>query len=265
MKAAGKASSLEIQSAGWRTPGGTTVLEPMSLTLGAGKVLGVVGANGAGKSTLLRLIYRYNRPHAGRVLIDGDDIWALPARAVAQRVAAVLQEQPTDFALTVFEIVMLGRTPHHRAFGASGAQDRTIVDSALRRLNLSALADRRFGTLSGGERQRVMVARALAQEPGILVLDEPTNHLDIRHQLEVLELIATLGMTIVASLHDLNFAAQCCDEILLLRDGRKLAFGPPEKVLSDVAVSDAFQVTAERQKLHPSNQSHFTYTLQQGH
>lgn len=258
-----KAAQLDIEDAGWRAPNGVTVLDPMSLSIPAGTVLGVVGANGAGKSTLLRLIYRYHRPNSGRILVDGEDIWALPARSVAQRVAAVLQEQPTDFALTVSEIVMLGRTPHHRAFGSSGTKDRNLVESALARLDLEHLAGRRFGSLSGGERQRVMVARALVQEPGIMVLDEPTNHLDIRHQLEMIELIGTLNITIVASLHDLNFAAQCCDQILLLREGRQVAYGPPDQVLDNVAVSDAFQIAAERQTLVPSNRSHFTYSLQQ--
>ncbi len=255
------AASLSVSDVSWAPPGGNPVLQPLSLELEAGRVMGVVGANGAGKSTFLRLLYRYYKPSTGRVTVDGKDVWSLSSRVVAQRVAAVLQEQPTDFALTVAEIVELGRTPHHSAFSCRGASDRSIVEAALADLDLSGFADRRFGTLSGGERQRVMVARALAQQPGLLILDEPTNHLDIRHQLEVLELIRDLDMTIVTSLHDLNMASDVCDAVLLLQQGHAAAFGAPDSILTDAAVSDAFYVRAQRQVLMPANQTHFTYAL----
>ncbi|QDG76691.1 ABC transporter ATP-binding protein [Labrenzia sp. PHM005] len=255
------AASLTVTEASWAPRGTAPILKPVSLHLEAGRVLGVLGPNGAGKSTFLRLLYRFHRPDTGRIEIDGQDIWSLSARAAAQRVAAVLQEQPTDFALTVLEIVELGRTPFHAPLAGRSADDRAIIQEALDRLDLSGLQNRRFGTLSGGERQRVMVARALAQQPGLLILDEPTNHLDIRHQLEVLKLIRHLDMTIVTSLHDLNMASAVCDDILLLDQGVAKAFGPPHTVLSDRAVSAAFRVQAQRQKLTPSNTSHFTYTL----
>ncbi len=257
------ALGLRLNEAAWSTPFGSPILHPLSFSLDAGRVMGVVGANGAGKSTLLRLIYRYYRPLSGFIEIDCVNIWSVPAKQVARQVAAVLQEQPTDFALTVFEIVTLGRTPHQGGFGGAGLRDREIVADALKTLDLDGLANRRFGTLSGGERQRVMVARALVQEPGILVLDEPTNHLDIRHQLEVLALIRDLDMTIVTSLHDLNMAADICDDILLLKHGQKLAFGDPDAVLNDQSVSEAFAVQAHRETLHPTNRSHFTYALKE--
>lgn len=259
----GHGASLELRGVSWAPRGGrAAVLHEVSLTLHPGRVLGVVGPNGAGKTTLLRLLYRFQRPATGQVLVDGDDIWQLSARGVAQKVAAVLQEQPTDFALTVREIVALGRTPHRRGFGGSGgAGDTRIIDAALDRLDLHGFAHRHLGTLSGGERQRVMVARALAQEPRLLILDEPTNHLDIRHQLEILRLIRDLPLTIVTSLHDLNMAAGACDDILLLQSGRALGFGTPEQVLSEAAVSDAFQVHARREQLAPSNTDHLTFHL----
>lgn len=239
------------------------LLHNTSFELNAGRVLGIVGPNGAGKTTLLRLLYRFHRPVTGAVSIDGENIWELSARSVAQRAAAVLQEQPSDFALTVGEIVALGRTPHRRGFaGTTGSHDKDIINSALGQLELHGFADRHLGTLSGGERQRVMVARALAQEPGLLILDEPTNHLDIRHQLEVLHLIRDLPMTIVTSLHDLNLAAGLCDDVLLLQRGKTLGFGPPDQVLTEQAVSDAFQVDARRENLIPSNTDHLTFHLQ---
>ena len=258
------AADLSVRSLSWSLGSGRkTLLHDTSFDLRPGRVLGVVGPNGAGKTTLLRLLYRFHRPTTGAVVVDGDDIWTLPARTVAQRVAAVLQEQPSDFAFTVEEIVALGRTPHRHAYvGNATARDRTVIESAMHRLDLCDLAHRRLGTLSGGERQRVMVARALAQEPRLLILDEPTNHLDIRHQLEVLELIRTLPVTIVTSLHDLNLAAGVCDDVLLLRSGKTQGFGPPMEVLNEQAVSDAFHVIARREQLAPSDTDHLTFHLQ---
>ncbi|MEM7652249.1 MAG: ABC transporter ATP-binding protein [Pseudomonadota bacterium] len=257
------AASLSVRDVSWSPgQGRNTILHPTTFDLHAGHVLGVVGPNGAGKTTLLRLLYRFHRPVTGTVQLDGVDIWSLSARATAQQVAAVLQEQPSDFALTVQEIVALGRTPHRRGFAAStGARDKDVIENVLDKLNLHGLAARHLGTLSGGERQRVMVARALAQEPHLLILDEPTNHLDIRHQLEVLDLIRHLPVTIVTSLHDLNLAAGVCDTVLLLQAGKPAAFGPPSEVLTEAAVSSAFQINARQERLNPSDTSHLTFHL----
>ncbi|MEP4197008.1 MAG: ABC transporter ATP-binding protein [Aliishimia sp.] len=257
------AASLSVQNASWSVPRSQrTILHPVSFDLAPGRILGVVGPNGAGKSTLLRLLYRYHAPSKGVVKVDGVDIWSISPRKAAQTVAAVLQEQPTDFALTVKEIVALGRTPHRRGFGGTGgAKDAGIVQGALAQLDLGAFANRQLGTLSGGERQRVMVARALAQEPRLLILDEPTNHLDIRHQLEVIALIRDLPLTIVTSLHDLNMASAVCDDVLLLQAGMPLGFGPPDAVFTERTVSDAFCVTAKHEYLAPSDTKHLTFHL----
>ena len=255
------AASLKIEEVSWGPSRALTLLHPVSLALEPGACLGVVGANGAGKSTLLRLIYRYLKPRTGRVLLDGEDLWRMSARQTARKVAAVLQEQPTDFALTVREIVSLGRRPHLSGLSAPAGRDQEIVSKALSDMQLHGLASRRFGTLSGGERQRVMVARALAQEPQLLVLDEPTNHLDIRHQLEILELVRTLPVTIVTSLHDLNMAASLCDQVLILSSGRALAFGPPADVITPHHVGAAFGVVCHREELHPSGRPHLTFSL----
>ena len=257
------AAHLTVSDVSWRAPrGGETILHPISFDLAPGRVLGIVGPNGAGKSTLLRLLYRYQRPATGTVKVDDADIWSVSAKDVARKVAAVLQEQPTDFALTVREIVALGRTPHRKGFaGLAGAHDAAIVTEALDRLDLGEFTDRQMGTLSGGERQRVVVARALAQEPRLLILDEPTNHLDIRHQLEVLALIKDLPLTIVTSLHDLNMAAQVCDDVLILQAGKPLGFGPPDTVFNEGAVSEAFGVIARQERLSPTNTKHMTFHL----
>ena len=253
---------LSVKDVSWRPhKRASDVLHSTSFEVARGDVLGVVGPNGAGKSTLLRLLYRYQAPTTGQVKIDGQDIWAIPARQAAQHVAAVLQEQAAAFGLSVREIVSLGRTPHRQGYRSADPHDLDVIDRVMAMLGLEGLAHRDFGTLSGGERQRVMVARALAQEPEILILDEPTNHLDIRHQLEVLALIRQLDLTIVVSLHDLNMAADICDNIVVLENGQQRGFGTPDSLLPETLVSDTFRVDARREKLAPSDADHFSFHL----
>ena len=238
------------------------ILYPLSFELSPGKILGVVGPNGAGKSTLLRLLYRYYKPTTGKVKINGIDIWKLTSRQVACSIATVLQENSSDFSLTVREIVSLGRTPYSKWLSNSNSKnDKKIVQSSIDRLSLNKFENRHLNTLSGGERQRVMIARALAQEPDILILDEPTNHLDIRQQLEILNLLKDLSITVITSLHDLNMARSNCDEILLLKDGCALGFGKPNLILSESNISEAFRVKACHELLTPSNSKQITFHL----
>ncbi len=238
------------------------ILYPLSFELSPGKILGVVGPNGAGKSTLLRLLYRYHKPTTGKVKINGIDIWKLTSRQVACSIATVLQENSSDFSLTVREIVTLGRTPYSKWLSNSNSvNDKKIVQSSIDRLSLNKFENRHLNTLSGGERQRVMIARALAQEPDILILDEPTNHLDIRQQLEILNLLKDLSITVITSLHDLNMARSNCDEILLLKDGYALGFGKPNLILSERNISEAFRVKACHELLTPSNSKQITFHL----
>tara|TARA_X000000368_G_scaffold400900_1_gene373224 strand:+ start:506 stop:1288 length:783 start_codon:yes stop_codon:yes gene_type:complete len=255
--------NLSVRNISWSVPRtNQTILHPISFDLKAGRVLGIVGPNGSGKSTLLRLLYRYHQPTSGSILLDRQDIWSQSAQEVACNVAAVLQEHPSDFALTVGQIVALGRTPHRKWFGSTnGKRDNQIIELALKRLGLHAFIERPLNTLSGGERQRVMVARALAQEPRLLILDEPTNHLDVRQQLEVLALIRDLPITIVTSLHDLNMAAEVCNEILMLKDGKSLGFGKPDSILSEDIIAKAFNVGTRLELLNSSNSSHITFYL----
>jgi iron complex transport system ATP-binding protein len=250
---------LQVNGVFWGPRRQPDILHDISFALDAGEVLAICGANGAGKSSLLRLLYRHQAPHRGTVTLEGRDLWQLPARAVARTVAAVLQEQPTDFALTARQIVALGRLPHRQGFGP-GLRDRAVVGAALHRMDLADLADRPFGTLSGGERQRVMVARALAQEPRVLILDEPTNHLDIRHQLELLRLLRGLGLAVVCTLHDLTLAAEFADRVLILRDGRVIADAPPDQALCEATISAAFSVAARVDR--SGNTPRFSFHLQ---
>ncbi|PJF11247.1 ABC transporter ATP-binding protein [Pseudorhodobacter sp. MZDSW-24AT] len=239
---------LALDGVSWGPRGQPDILSDISFRVPQGQIMAICGANGAGKSSLLRLIYRHQAPRRGTVQLMGRDLWRMGAQEAAQHLAAVLQEQPTDFALTARQIVALGRLPHRKGWGAGlsgpGDADAAIIAAALRRMDLGGMADRAFGTLSGGERQRVMVARALAQEPQVIVLDEPTNHLDIRHQLELLALLKGLGLTVIATLHDLTLAAEFASRVLILRAGRILADGPPAAVLTEAHLAQAFDVRA---------------------
>jgi iron complex transport system ATP-binding protein len=240
---------LEVSDIVWGTAG-RIILQGISLLVPNGAFVGLVGPNGSGKSSLLRCVYRLHRPLRGVVRLDGSDIWRCPPRYAAERIAAVLQEAPLSLGLTVREIVQLGRTPHQGAFAAETAHDRSVVEAAVALVGLVDLAARRFDELSGGERQRTLLARAIAQEPQLLILDEPTNHLDIRYQRDVLRLARRLGVSVLASLHDLNQAAAYCDHLYVLADGRVVADGRPAEVLTPALIEAVFQVAA-RVAPHP--------------
>ncbi|MFD4533028.1 ABC transporter ATP-binding protein [Kitasatospora sp. NPDC058397] len=223
---------------------GARLVHDVALDAAAGQVVGLIGPNGSGKSTLLRCVYRALRPAAGAVLLDGTDLHALTAREAARRVAALPQEYSAEFDFTVAEVVAMGRLPHRRGLGGPGADDHARCAEALRKVGAEQLAGRGFLSLSGGEKQRVLIARALVQEPRLLVLDEPTNHLDIAHQLDVLALVREAGPTVLTALHDLNLAAGHCDLLYVLRAGRIVASGPPAEVLRPALLAEVFGVRA---------------------
>jgi iron complex transport system ATP-binding protein len=220
------------------------LVRDVSLRIEPGEMVGIVGPNGAGKTTLLRTLYRAQRPTSGRVLVGGDDVWVLPGRQAARRLAAVLQDSTGDFELTVYDVVAMGRTPYKRAFEGDNADDRRIVMDALTAVDMAALAGEPYNRLSGGQKQRVMIARALAQQTGVIVLDEPTNHLDLRHQHEALHLLRRTGATVVAVLHDLNLAAAYCDRICVMDAGAVVAVGEPAEVLTERLIAEVYQVSA---------------------
>ncbi|GHF18762.1 ABC transporter ATP-binding protein [Streptomyces morookaense] len=225
---------------------GARLVEDIALRADSGRFVGLVGPNGSGKSTVLRCVYRALRPTAGRVLLAGDDLHGMTARESARRLAALPQESGSEFDFTVAEVVAMGRLPHQGAAGRVTAADTEACAAALARTGAAHLAGRGFLTLSGGEKQRVLIARALAQQPEVLVLDEPTNHLDIAQQLEVLSLVRSSGLTVLAALHDLNLAATHCDVLYVIAGGRIVAAGPPHDVLSAELLADVFGVRAHR-------------------
>ncbi|WP_431902095.1 ABC transporter ATP-binding protein [Nonomuraea sp. bgisy101] len=239
----------------------TPVLHGVSVEVEPGAIVGLVGPNGSGKSTLLRTVYRSLRPGQGAVRLGGTDVWAMSARESALRTAAVLQDNTIPAGMTVAEVVELGRTPHSRApYSRVPHKDggREPVEEAMRRTGTLALAGRPFGALSGGERQRVLLAKALAQSPLLLVLDEPTNHLDIRARFELLELVRELGVTTLAVLHDLDLAVRSCDSLVVLHEGRVAAAGHPLEALTPGVLSGVFGVVGEV-AAHPDGIVRVTY------
>ncbi|MFG2725406.1 ABC transporter ATP-binding protein [Streptomyces canus] len=217
------------------------ILRDVRLDVPDGAFVGLVGPNGSGKSTLLRCVYRALRPAGGAVRLDGDDVHTMDPRAAARVLAALPQESSAEFDFTVAEVVAMGRLPHR---GRTAAADEEICADAMDRTGVRHLADRGFLALSGGEKQRVLIARALAQQPRVLVLDEPTNHLDIAHQLDVLSLVRGSGLTVLAALHDLNLAAAHCDLLYVIAGGRTVASGPPHDVLQPALLAEVFGVRA---------------------
>lgn len=226
--------------------GATTILSDVDLVVESGEFVGLVGPNGSGKSTLLRTIYRAIRPTGGAVLVDDTDVWQLSAKEAARRTAAVIQESPGEFDLTTLEVVAMGRNPHKGMFDRQSGEDERICEHALARVGMGSFAHRDFASLSGGEKQRVLLARALAQQSRVLVLDEPTNHLDIRFQLDLLDLIAGLGVTTIAAMHDLDLAARHCDRLYVLEHGRVVAGGPSRQVVTEDLVARVFGVHLHR-------------------
>jgi iron complex transport system ATP-binding protein len=221
------------------------VLRDVSLMAQAGQVLGLIGPNGAGKSTLLRAISGALAPAQGSIRLGELDLRRLSAAERALHVAVVPQGAHLPESFSVAEVVLMGRTPHLPRFGGESARDREIARQAMLRTATWALADRWIGQLSGGERQRVLIARALAQQPRLLLLDEATAHLDLKHQTATLDLarrLARSGLTVIAALHDLNLAALYTDRLALLHQGALLACDTPERVLTPDCLRQAYDV-----------------------
>jgi iron complex transport system ATP-binding protein len=211
------------------------VVDGIALDVGRGDFVGIIGPNGSGKSTLVRLMSGTLDPWSGHVLLDGRTIESYRRRDLGRRIAVVPQESSISFPFSVMEVVLLGRTPHLGGFGFERDEDLAAARRAMVRTDVSHLAERMITELSGGERQRVVLARALAQEPSLLLLDEPTAFLDLRHQVEIYDLLSDLvqeGMTVVTVLHDLNLAALYCERVVLLEAGRVAQSGSPREVMT---------------------------------
>lgn len=231
-------------SAGYR---GISVLSKVSLAARSGRFVAVLGPNGAGKSTLIRALAGTLKPSSGEVRFQGKSLMELPRKHVARRVAVVPQETETAFGFRVGEVVAMGRAPRQGALMVSDGADRAAVQWALEQTHLVELVDRPMNALSGGERRRVVLARALAQEPEVLLLDEPAAHLDLRHTVELYALVHSMtrsrGLSCVAVVHDLNAAARWADEAVLLNEGKTVAAGTLGDALTPDLLSDVFGVS----------------------
>jgi iron complex transport system ATP-binding protein len=228
--------------------GSIKVLSDVNLEVNAGDFVGLLGPNGSGKTTLLKSISRVLKPYGGAIYLDKSDIYTLKPVEVARQLAVVPQETTVGFNFSVMDVVLMGRNPHMGRFQMESQKDLDIARHAMELTNSWVLADRHINELSGGEKQRVIIARALAQEPQILLLDEPMTHLDIVNQLEVMDLVKSLcknnGLMVIAVIHDLNLAARYCNRALLLKDNKVFAAGDIDNVLTTENIKNVFQVDA---------------------
>lgn len=225
-------------------PGASLALDGVSCEVNTSQLVAVVGPNGSGKTTLLRALLGLMPVERGDVMIDGRPVGQWPRRLLAQTVGVVGQHEEAVFPLSVAETVMLGRYAYLGPLSAPGPRDRAAVQTALERCDIVALAERPVDSLSGGEWKRVRVARALAQEPRVLVLDEPTASLDVRHEMELFELVARLvvgGLAGLVITHHLNLAARFAHRMLLLQQGSVVAAGTPAEVLNPETLSRVFE------------------------
>lgn len=214
------------------------ILDRLSCEIPVGQVFGILGPNGSGKSTLLKLLAGVYQPQEGRLSLFGNPLSGLAQAEIARQVSLVPQETLQVFPFTIAEMVLMGRYPHHRGWGGwhwEDASDWEIANQAMADMNVAHLGGRLVTEVSGGERQRAIIARALTQQPQVLLLDEPTAFLDLHHQLDIVRGIRRLnreqGLTVVLVSHDVNLASQYCDRVMLLNQGHPVDIGPPDQVI----------------------------------
>lgn len=233
---------------------GDLILKDISFNIKKGKFISIIGPNGSGKSTLLKNLNRIYTPNEGKVVLESVDINRIKTKELAKKIALVPQNTTIDYEFTVGEIVLMGRHPYKKRFQREDDNDYEIVKEALELTNTFHLKDRIITEISGGERQRVIIAKALAQNPSIILLDEPTSHLDINHQMEILSLLRKLnkekGTTIVVVIHDINLASRYSDEVIMLNEGKIIGIGSPEKVITKENIEFAYnlKVVIEKNK-----------------
>lgn len=222
------------------------VLDGITFDVKRGEFLSIIGPNGSGKSTLLKTLNSLYTPNEGKISIEGNNINKFKKKDLAKRMALVLQDSNIDYGFTVEDIVLMGRHPHKGRFERENSDDYKIVDESLEMTGTLDLKYRLVTEISGGERQRVMIAKALAQKPSLILLDEPTSHLDINHQLEILKLLKKMnrdkGTTIVLVIHDINLGIRYSDRVIMLNEGKVIEIGDSEKVITKDNIKLAYDV-----------------------
>ena len=221
------------------------ILKGIDLHLSPKEFLGIIGPNGSGKSTFLKCVYRVQKPSEGRILFDGKALDELSYRQSALMLAVVAQHNYYNFDFSVLDVVLMGRSPHKKMMERDNEEDYRLAHEALDIVGLHGFEERNFSTLSGGEQQRVILARALTQGSECLVLDEPTNHLDIKYQLQIMDIVKSLGHTVVAAVHDLNIAAMYCDRLIAIQGGKVVGMGTPKKLLTPDFIKKLYDVDCE--------------------
>ena len=230
------------------------VLDKISFNIKKGRFVSIIGPNGSGKSTILKTLNNLYTPWEGQIFIEGSNIKKIKKKELARKIALVPQNTNIDYRFTVEDVVLMGRHPHKGRFQREDANDYHIVHEALGMTNTLHLKDRIITEVSGGERQRVIIAKAIAQNPSIILLDEPTSHLDINHQIEILNLLRKLnrenGITIILVIHDINLGARYSDEIIMINKGKVLGIGSPEEVITreNIGLAYNLKVDIERNK-----------------
>ena len=249
--------------------GSNIVLHDVSLDVAPGEVVGLIGPNGSGKTTFLRVISGVLAPQSGQVLLEGQGLHQIGRQKLARTMAFLGQDLALDLSFSVRDVASMGRAPHLARLGRETKKDRRIVERAMALADVSHLADRPITETSGGERQRAFIAMCLAQEPRLLLLDEPTSHLDVGHQLAILDLIRKLNreasMTVVAVFHDLNLAAEYCDKLLMLNEGRAEALGPPEEVLTAERIRQVYRANVLVERNPISRRPHIVISAGMNH
>ncbi len=235
------------------------IVKQVSVQVRENEFVGLLGPNGSGKTTLLKSIYRVLRPSAGYISIDGTDMRQLHVKDTAKRMGVVSQFNNLAFDFTVEEMVLMGRAPHKKAFSQDTEEDYRIAREALEKVDMLDFRDRSFMTLSGGEKQRILLARTLAQQVEMLVLDEPTNHLDIKYQIQIMDVVKSLGIGVLAALHDLNLTLMYCTYVYVLKDGRIVAHGPTEDVITEDLIRRVYEVDCSVERHPKSGKLHVTF------
>ena len=235
---------LHVHNLHW-CAGNTPILSDISFDIPEGAFVGLIGPNGAGKSSLMRCLYGVNKPSQGEIKLYDQNLLDLSVREQAKKIAVILQEHSNQMGLNAWDVVAQGLTPHKGLFEWTTKQDLIRIDAAIKKMDLSPLQQQPFEQLSGGEKQRVMLARAHVQGPQLLIMDEPTNHLDVHYQIDMLNMVKKMGISVLASIHDLNLAAAFCDYLLVIDHGKIVKQGLPKDVLTQSLIADVFQTTVQ--------------------
>ena len=236
---------LEIENLSFSYDRTKQVLKNVNIEIKKGEFVGIVGPNGCGKTTLVNILSHVLELQKGKIKLNGEDLRTIPQNELAKLIAVVPQESMFEFEFTGLEIVLMGRLPYLARFQLEGEKDRKIAERTMKKTQCWQFRDKYIRNLSGGEKQRVIVARALTQEPEYLLLDEPTSHLDMNFQFEVLDLIAELNktnkVTILSVFHDINLASKYCTRLLLMKDGKIIADGPPRAIINRKNLSEIYE------------------------